>query len=227
MDIVISMSKVLKLCVLITLLVGVQATADCDFSDFPTMAEMKVSALMSDAQYNNRPMMVRSFSAGTSIDSVVGFYRRQWDDRYAESQFGPWQQISTLESDCFFTVQYAGAGEGAFGRLLISMVPESESNVELGVGVIKPGDALVVSDLLTDDGPKAGRVTVITSEQSVSELVNFYRTEMAMDSWSLEQSFSEGGGSVLVFRKGVDESNIVIMPAGDASQILINETEIN
>ncbi len=201
--------------------------ADCDFSDFPTMTEMQVSSLMDNAQYNNRPMAVRSFTVNTSADAVAGFYRRNWKDRYSESAFGPWQQIGTLEDECFFTVQYGGAGDNAFGRLLIAKVPKSDSAGALGVGVVKPGGAMVVSDLLTSDGPKAGRVTIITSDQSVSELVNFYRTEMAGDNWSLEQSFNQAAGAVLVFRKGINENNIVIMPAGDATQILINEVEIN
>ncbi|UTF59440.1 hypothetical protein [Gilvimarinus sp. DA14] len=219
--------KILCLGALCSSLLSEVAFADCDFSDFPTMAEMKVSALMDNAQYNNRPLGVRSFSASVSADSVLGFYQRRWRDRSVQSTFGPWQQIGTMEDECFFTVQYGGAGENSFGRLLISRVPEADIESALGEGVVKPADALVVSDMLTDDGPKKGRVTIITSEQSVSELVSFYRTEMAMDNWSLEQNFSQQGGTVLVFRKGIDENNIVIMPAGDASQILINEVEIN
>lgn len=203
------------------------ANADCDFSDFPTMVEMRISSLMDNAQYNNRPMAVRSFSADVTAEAVAGFYRRSWKDRYAESTFDPWQQISTLDGDCFFTVQYGGVGDGAFGRLLISKVPKHNSAGALGVGVVKPGGALVVSDMQTSDGPKAGRVTVITSERSVSELVSFYRNEMSRSNWSLEQNFEQAGGSVLVYRKGINENNIVIMPAGDASQILINEVEIN
>jgi len=203
------------------------AQADCDFSDFPTMPEMKVSSLMDNAEYNSRPLGVRSFSVSASFDAVASFYRRHWRDQYSESTFGPWQQIGTLEDECFFTVQYGAAGDNTFGRLLISKVPEGDTNQALGVGVVKPSDALVVSDMQTDDGPKQGRVTIITSEQSVSELVSFYRSEMSRDSWSLEQSFNQAGGAVLVFRKGVNENNIVIMPAGDASQILVNEVEIN
>ncbi len=205
----------------------VEARADCDFTDFPIMPEMKVSSLMDNAEYNSRPLGVRSFSAAVSSDSVVGFYRRRWRDRSSESTFGPWQQIGTLEDECFFTVQYGAAGGNTFGRLLISKVPEADTEQTLGVDVVKPSDALVVSDMKTDDGPKEGRVTIITSEQSVSELVSFYRSEMSRSNWSLEQSFNQAGGSVLVFRKGVSENNIVIMPAGGSSQILINEVEIN
>lgn len=228
MDIVITMSKWLIATALwLSPFAASSVIADCGFDDFPVMPEMKVSALMDDAQYNNRPLGVRSFSAEVSADSVLSFYQRRWRDRSVQSAFGPWQQVGTMEDDCFFTVQYGSAGDNSFGRLLISKVPEAEGDAPLGVGVTKPADALVVSDMLTDDGPKKGRVTIITSDQSVSELASFYRTEMAMDNWSLEQNFSQQGGTVLVFRKGVDENNIVIMPAGDATQILINEVEIN
>ncbi|MBU2885285.1 hypothetical protein KO507_05850 [Gilvimarinus agarilyticus] len=191
------------------------------------MSEMKVSGLLNDAQYNSRPMTVRSFSANVSGEEVAGFYRRRWEDAFSESRFGPWQQIGTLADECFFTVQYGEAGGNAFGRLLISVVPSGESNAPLGQGVVKPSDGVVVSDLLTNDGPKEGRVTVISSEQTVSEVASFYQTEMTVDGWGLDQHFAERGGVVLVFRKGTDENNIVIMPAGDATQILVNEVEIN
>ncbi len=201
----------------------VPSWADCDFTDFPTMDGMKISALMDNANYNNRPIMVRSFSASTTAGSLLSFYQRAWKDRSAESVFGPWQQISTVEENCLFTVQYGEAGEGVFGRLLISIAPQIDADAPMGEGVLKPADGQVVSDLKTQDGPKDGRVTVITSERSVSELMTFYHTEMTMDGWVLQNNFAEGGRSVMTFKRRADESNILITPAGDASQILINE----
>src|SRR5690606_10532966 len=146
--------------------------------------------------YNNRPIMVRAFSAGTTAGSLVSFYQRAWKDRSSESVFGPWQQISTVENNCLFTVQYGEAGEGVFGRLLISNAPRIEGDAPMGEGLLKPADGQVVSDLKTRDGPKNGRVTVITSGRSVSELVSFYRTEMTMDGWALENNFAEAGRAV-------------------------------
>ncbi|MDX6849737.1 hypothetical protein SCD92_10235, partial [Gilvimarinus sp. SDUM040013] len=214
---------------LIVLLLSCVTHADCDFSDFPTMVEMKVSTLMGNATYNSRPMDVRSFSASASEDQLVRFYQNRWRDEFAESKFEAWKQIAHLEDDCLYTVQYGSVGDNnTFGRLLMSEAPTGDDmNVALGEGVVKPGDAMVVSDLLTNDKPKKGRVTVITSEQSVAELASFYQTEMRGDNWSLEHSFSRDGGTVLVFRKGLSENNVIIMPAGDATQILVNEVKVN
>lgn len=202
--------------------------ADCDFTDFPTMSEMRISTLMGNAEYNNKPMMIRSFSANASPGSLVEFYRRAWKDAVSESVFGSWQQISTLERECFMTVQYGNVSDDdTFGRLVISNLPSGEQTQLLGDDVLKTSDSIVVSDLKTKDGPKDGRVTVLTSGSSVSELVNFYRTEMSAKGWGLERSFTQSGGSVLIFRRGVNESNISIIPAGDSSQILINQVDIN
>lgn len=202
--------------------------ADCDFSDFPTMPEMQVSSLMGDAGYNDKPMMIRSFSADASATALLGYYHRAWKDEYSESVFGVWQQVSSLQGECFMTVQYGQVGDdNTFGRLVISNLPNQPGNSILGDDVMKTQDSIVVSDLKTKDGPKKGRVTVLTSSSSVSELVNFYQTEMQVKGWGLDNNFSQTGNAVLVFRKGLSESNIVIMPAGDATQILINEVDIN
>jgi hypothetical protein len=49
-----------------------------------------------------------------------------------------------------------------------------------------------------------------------------------MDSkgWGLSPQFKEKASHVLVFRNGKKTSNILILPAGPISQILINEEEI-
>src|SRR5690606_39891095 len=89
-----------------------------------------------------------------------------------------------------------------------------------------PSGTCVVSDTKTEDGTKKGRVTLLTSEGSVDQVAHFYRGQMQSNGWSIENDFREQGHVVLVFRKRLDESNIVITPAGDATQILINQVEV-
>jgi hypothetical protein len=204
-----------------------RAYADCNFDDFPVMADMRVQVVMDNVVYNDRPMMVRNFNVEQSAEQVVNYYRRQWRDASVDSQVGAWRQISTLTKKCLMTVQYAEMpGAGTFGRLVISNIPNLNATGQLGTDLKLPSGTIVVSDTRMEDGPKKGRVTLLTSEGTVDQVVHFYRSQKLSDGWGLENEFREQGHAVLVFRKRLNESNIVITPAGDATQILINEVEV-
>ena len=96
--------------------------------------------------------------------------------------------------------------------------------MEMGEDVLAPTDSVVVSDLTTNDGPKKGRVTMLNSADSVSEVAEFYLSEMQNKGWHTERDFSDQGARVLVFRDGLNISNIALIPAGDGTtQILLNE----
>jgi len=209
------------------LLPALQAQAKCDFDDFPVMDDMSVRSIMDDANYNNRPMMVRSFSASASIDQVVDYYHKLWAKRYDDSVFGIWDQISTMTDDCLMTVQVAEeSADSSFGRLIISNPPTVVAEADVGAGLVAPADAVVVSDLKTNDGNKVGRLSVLTLGESVREAAGFYMAEMQRNGWSLERNFSEQGGLVLMFRQGLKTSNVLLVPAGESTQVLINEVEI-
>lgn len=203
---------------------GVSALANCDYDDFPVMEEMSVQSVMDDAHYNNRPMMVRNFVADASYQSVVDYYHRVWDKQYDDTGFGVWHQITTVTDDCMMTVQIAlREGSPSSGRLVISNPPAGSANDIVGEDIIAPTDSDVVSDLVTHDGPKKGRVTMLSTGGSTSEVAHFYLSEMANNGWSLERKFVEQESRVLAFRKGLNISNILIIPAGTMTQVLINE----
>lgn len=203
------------------------AYADCNYDDFPLMPEMRVQVVMDDAVYNDRPIMVRNFNIDLSATQVASFYRQKWKDASVDSELGVWRQISTLAKECLMTVQYSEVpGAGAFGRLVISNEPKSNLDTALASDLRLPSGTFVVSDMKTVDGPKKGRVTILTSEGSVDQVAHFYRAQKLGDGWAVENEFHEQGSAVLVFRKRLNESNIVITPAGDATQILINEVEV-
>lgn len=201
--------------------------ADCDFDDFPIMEEMKLYPLLADSTFNNRPMMVKGYTVDQGLDDIVDFYHSRWKQAN-NSSYGSWYQVSTLTHECLMTVQIARNGkQSSQGRLVISNVPTIDPEAALGEGVMAPSDAVVVSDLSTRDGPKKGRVTVLASASSPSELMQFYRGNMTMAGWVLEHSFSQDKARVLVFKDGLKTSNILLVPAGDMTQVLINEETIN
>ncbi len=204
---------------------SVNVWADCDFDDFPIMDEMQVQSVMDDANYNNRPMMVRSFLANASYLEVVAHYHKVWDERYDDTAFGIWHQVTTITNDCMMTVQIAAQhAPTSSGRLIISNPPKGSLQAKLGEDVLAPADTVVVSDLRTNDGPKQGRTTMLTSAEDARSVAAFYMSEMQSNGWHLERDFMEGAAHALVFRDGLNISNIVILPTGDGkAQILINE----
>jgi len=202
------------------------AVADCDFDDFPVMDEMTLQSVMDDANYNNRPMMVQNFIADqASYHDVVDYYHRIWDKNYDDTAFGMWHQISTMTNECMMTVQVAAQNNStpSVGRLVISNPPTSKEGDSIGADVLAPPDSVVVSDLATDDGPKKGRITMLSTAGSTSDVAGFYRNEMQHQGWVLDREFNEAESRVLVFRKGLNVSNILIIPAGEMTQVLINE----
>lgn len=208
-------------------LVSLRTSANCNFDDFPVIPDMRVQIVMDNVVYNDRPMMVRNFNIEQPAEQVVNFYRQSWRDASIDSQMGAWRQISTLTKKCLMTVQYAEMpGAGTFGRLVISNVPNLNPGGNLASDLQLPSGTMVVSDTKMEDGPKKGRVTLLTSEGSVDQVAHFYRAQLRGDGWALENDFSEQGHVVLVFRKRLNESNIVITPTDDATQILINQVEV-
>ncbi len=200
--------------------------ADCDFSDFPKMWGMKLHSVIENSVHNNRPMMVKGFTVDSEFQEVIDFYHRKWKDQFDDSTIGPWHQVSTLTESCMMTVQVASMDDSAQGRLVISNVPTADPNEEIGKGLIAPSDAIVVSDLATQDGVKSGRVALLASSESPSEVRAFYQSSMASAGWSSDHSFAENDAHVLVFRQGLNVMNVLIMPTPDVTQILINEETV-
>ncbi len=203
------------------------AFAECDFDDFPTMPDMKLFSVMENAQYNNRPMMVKGYTVDATLEQVANYYYRVWKDRADSSKFGHWYQVSTLTDDCMMTVQIANNEDQSQGRLVISNVPTIDPGAEIGEDLLAPSDAVVVSDLHTQDGPKKGRVSMLASASATAEVESYYRANMGQAGWQLEHSFAQDEAKVLVFRKGLSSTNVLIVPAGDITQILISEEMID
>jgi hypothetical protein len=201
--------------------------ASCDMDMFPIMAEMRTYQLMDEANYNGEMMSVKGFHADISAAELRRYYERQWSGREAHSVLGQWQQISTMTRRCILTVQYQSSGAGkTTGRLIASKPPESRLQ-NMGKGVPIPEGGIVISDLETEDGPKSGRLVMISSGQSAVDILDFYHAEMQGTRWLLERKFEEQGAFVLLFRDGVDEFNLVIIPTGNGmSQILINKVRL-
>ena len=209
----------------LSLSLSAAVSARCDFDDFPTMDDMEIQSIMEDANYNNRPMMVRQFLSDSTAKQVIAFYHEEWEERYDDTPFGEWYQVSTMANNCMMTVQISiEYPDSARGRLIISNLPTGNPNAGLGEDLLKPADTEVVSDLVTDDGPKQGRVSMLTSAESPRDVAAFYRSAMEAKGWHLERDFKQAEAHALVFRNGLDILNVVLVATKDGlTQILLNE----
>lgn len=199
----------------------------CDFDDFPVMSEMSMFPVLGNAVHNNRPMMVKGFSADVTMEQVIEFYHKKWRGRSSDSVYAQWNQVSTLTDECLMTVQIAGNGDNSQGRLVISNVPTISADSAMGEGVIKPSDANVISDLITNDGPKNGRVTLMATGGSPAEVARFYQSSLSSWGWKQQQNFTKDGSRVLIFRKGLNVMNILLVPTPEFTQVLINTETVD
>ena len=200
---------------------------DCDFNDFPTTDQMLINTIAPAMNWNGQQMAIKSFVADLSVEQVIRYYHRQWRDAFADSQSGAWLQVANLNEDCMKLVQVAEDGRGgSIGRLAIIFKPPSKKDDRFGDGVIKPIDALVVSDMHNSDGPKKNRLTVITNHSDVATTTLFYRNTFSDRGWLLSQEFNQAQGTVLTFKHGTAEANVLIAPAGQATQVMLSVTEI-
>lgn len=224
-----TMWMIIKNLVIFALIIGHSAKvmSQCRFEDFPTSSDMTLYPILNDAVHNNRPMMVKGFSAEVSMDQIIAYYHRIWKDRYADSEFGPWHQVSTLEKECLLTVQIASNAEHSQGRLVISKVPQVAADAEVGSGVLKPSDAVVVSDLTTRDGAKLGRITMLATANTPSEVARYYRSILLNSGWKLLQNYRRDGAHMLAFRNGLDLMNVLIIPAETVTQVLVTSEVVD
>lgn len=199
----------------------------CSFDDFPTMDEMSMFPVLDNAVHNNRPMMVKGFTAEVKMEKVIDYYHKKWRGRSSDSVYAQWNQVSILTDECLMTVQVASNGDNSQGRLVISNVPTVSANAAMGEGVIKPSDANVISDLVTNDGPKNGRVTLLATGGSPSEVAKFYQSSLSSWGWKQQQNFSKDGSRVLIFRKGLNVMNILLVPTPEFTQVLINSEMVD
>ena len=201
------------------------SASSCDFDDFPVPRGMDVYPILDNVIQNNRAILAKGFVAPShSVEDLQEYYKRRWDDRVLFTLYNSWKQIVTLRDDCLYTVQIGEQPDGALhGRLIMSPAPTGPVG-NLGEGLVLPRGAEVVSDTRMDDGPKRGRVAIISArDKSARGLGNFYKSKLAHRGWNLEQEFSEGGSVGLIFRKGLDTTNIVITQAIDGAQVVLQE----
>lgn len=224
---VISMSK-RALPFLMLALWPLLARAECDFDDFPQMDGMRLATVAEAMQWNNMPMSVKGFSTDAGLQAVLAFYQERWAGAEDLTTFGAWQQVLHLNDDCMMMVQARTVGSQTSGRLMLVNPPEDEQVQRvLGSGVPVPPDAVVVTDMQSQDAQRDGQLVMLLHPDSMASAVSWYQAEMVRSGWQLSRRAFSQNNATLIYSKGLKQLSVVFLrtTTENQTQILLNQVD--
>jgi len=181
--------------------------------------------LADEIYVNGVALRIRSFTSRLSPREVLSFYRNKWNDNFAESVSGPWQQISRIEDKYFITVQVQDNGySGSQGRISISEAPKKKP--EVGKDIPMMNGTQILNEVITKDKYSISTVILLLNTFSAEDNLKFYEELFKQTGWKtvLNKNLEEKGIS-LVFKKESDEITITVNVIPEGTSILMNKVE--
>jgi len=201
--------------------------ADCDFDDFPTLDSMQLATVAEAMQWNNLPMSVKGFRTEAPLETVRDFYGKQWEGEVDFTEFGAWQQILHINEDCMMMVQLRTAEGQTQGRLMLVNPPDEElAQRPLGGGVPMPPDAVVVTDMQSQDSHRDGELVMLLYPETLDVATRWYEAEMVRFGWQLNRRQVSQNNATLIYSKGREQLSVVFLrTANEQTQILVNRVD--
>lgn len=201
---------------------------ECDFDDFPQMDSMQVATVAEAMQWNNMPMSVKGFRVDASLQAVLAFYSDRWAGAADITTFGAWQQVLHLNDDCMMMVQARTVGSETTGRMMLVNPPADEQvQRKLGSGVPVPPDAVVVTDMQSQDAQRDGQLVMLLYPDNMASAVSWYQAEMVRSGWQLSRRAFGQNNATLLYSKGLEQLSVVFLRTTDdqQTQILLNQVD--
>jgi hypothetical protein len=222
------MNKLLSIGSLLLLLVPFEAVrADCDFDDFPQMEGMRLAGLAEAMQWNNMPMSVKGFQVESPTEMVRSFYEQRWQDEVDVTRMDAWLQILHINDECLMMVQVQALGGGSAGRLMLVNPPDEDLVARpLGAGVPMPPEAVVVTDMQSQDRFRDGQLVMLLYPDELTSASRWYEAEMVRSGWQLNRRHSSQNNATLIYSKGREQLSVVFLRTSDnQTQILLNRMD--
>ena len=219
-------------------MVGLVATAaepkkpDCAPFALP---DLKLTWVAPDLVHNGTPLQIRRFDSTDSAQALLARYRREWkasaqSPRDAiEYSVGGYQVIAKLRDMCFFTVQVRSNGAGgSTGMLAVSQIQDSNQPRVLGKDFPMMSGSLVAADMTHRDPGKEARTIMLMNQFSTNANADFYRRVIGGDGWNIISDHliqfkgGNGNGYAITFKRGFNETSMVISRTEGGSSVLVN-----
>jgi hypothetical protein len=227
-----SLSSRIFLVLVMSLCFATANAAECRQAAVPAGAKVKMIA--PDMNLNGVQQTIREFNSNLSVTDVLTFYRNLWaslanSDRPGslEETLDEWRLISTVDGECFTTVQVKPDSKGSYALVSVLKKPGvSVGQKKLGANFpILPGSK-VLNDVDYADGVRNARTIVLSNRSDMAANVAFYRNEFTSRGWVavLERQPEVNGKPthVMLLKKGLEETSIVISRSGGQVNVVAN-----
>ena len=207
--------------------------------DFPAPPRAQVEWVGKDIAVNGIKSAIRAFHTKKSIESVVKFYRKEWNrppekdlPGYMESiDAAPWYVISRIEDGYLLTVQVRvkeNDQSGSWGYLSTSPLPKnSNKEPQIARGVPKIPGTYVMNEMISDDPGKEASTVLLSNQQSVRSNADFYRSHYQSKGWTTETDRSLGydEGHSLVFKNRRNRVTIMLLKDQFYTRVVVNSVK--
>ena len=206
---------------------SVHAAPSC--ASFLTPPNSRVVVVAQNMVVNGVPMSANELHSKQTPSDVIRFYRSEWESRsqrVLETNEGEWRTLATKDGNCFFTAQIkAGVDAGTYALLGVTQLVTGTPKAR-GEGFPKLGGSTVYNDIVSKDMGKTGRTLLMANKFSVDANASFYRNAMSSDGWvsiSDRRGKTEGGARLVqIWRRGLEEANLVISTSADQTSVVVN-----
>ncbi len=206
--------------------------APCGLPEPPVGARVEMVA--PDMQFNGVPMTIRAIHAKGTPDQLLAHYRTIWArlataSRPAslEQNVNGWRVISTVQGECFTTVQVKAESSGSYALVSVSRKPAQNAKLDApGKGFpLLPGSK-VLNDFTYRDDIRNARTLVLNNQATLTTNLTFYRDQMQDAGWQLLSERRPTGPDnqtyVLTLKKELQEASIVLSQAQGLVTVVVN-----
>lgn len=199
------------------------------------LPDMKLTWVAPDVVHNGSPMHIRRFESTDNVQTILARYRSEWKasaqspQDAIEYEVGGYQVIAKMRDLCFYTVQVRGNGsQGSGGMLAVSQIQNSNQARVLGKDFPMMSGSLVASDMMHRDPGKEARTIMLMNQFSTNANADFYRRVIGGDGWNIISDHlvqfkgGNGHGYAITFKRGFNETSMVISRTEGGSSVLVN-----
>jgi hypothetical protein len=205
---------------------------------FPSPPDASVEWVSKNLTMNGIKNSIRAFHSNKTIEKVVEFYRKEWENPprggklgYTETIVGsPWYILTRVEDGYLMTVMVQvqeNNKKRSWGYLSTSPLPKNPKKPlpALGGDTAKMTGSDVMNEMKTNDPGKKATTMIISNEHSIHRNAMFYRKHYEGMGWTKESDHDAGDVKTLVYKTRKKRTTIVLQRDGSGSKIIVNSVK--